>query len=248
MSDKSFDLAERKRNQRKSHRVFCQVIDDGEHCILDPLPDGAGPVFRIHKQYVDGADDAISTSSSLGAEVVGVHVQDNAPVTRVESGRFDPFAFNLGSEALIRTLSVGDWSWASLQPLFDTTGCSVAGCPFHRPAQEQPGIFYCALNLSDCVLRAGYAMPTATNVNYCPHGRARNADGMARIVRAQNGGSIDHSGWADRPSWNGVVFFSGGPSLSGATGHIDLYDGSSKSALHAQYADATTVWFWQLGA
>ncbi len=176
-----------------------------------------------------------------------VRIEVGAPMMRIESTRFDPIEF--GSTTLpLRRTSSNDWSWSRLSPLFGRDGCSVAGCPYHRPPQDPPGIFYCALNLSDCILRASYSLPTADLVNYCPHGRARNADGMARIVKNQNSGKIDHSGWDDRPAWNGIVFFAGGPSLGGATGHIDLYDGAAKDALHASYPDATTVWFWQLGA
>jgi hypothetical protein len=69
---------------------------------------------------------------------------------------------------------------------------------------------------------------------------------MARIVRAKNDNRIDASGWDNRPDWNGIVFFAGGPSLGGATGHIDLYDGSTQMGVHATYTDAITIWFWRL--
>lgn len=132
-----------------------------------------------------------------------------------------------------------------MQPLFGITGCSVAGCPFRfDPASD---FNFCALNLSDALVRAPYILPDAVNVNYCTHGRVRNADGMARVCRKQNGGGIDLQGWENRPSWNAIVYFEGGPSLGGATGHIDLYDGQTKKGLHASYPDAAVVWFWKLG-
>jgi hypothetical protein len=59
--------------------------------------------------------------------------------------------------------------------------------------------------------------------------------------------TLDHSGWSDRLSWNGIVHFEGGPDLDGATGHIDLYDGATKDAVYTSYPTATTVWFWKLG-
>jgi hypothetical protein len=139
--------------------------------------------------------------------------------------------------------STTDWKWSKVLPLFGTGGCSVAGCPFRfDPAST---FNYCALNLSDALVRVPYALPAAANVNYCNHQRVRNADGMARICRAQNEGAIDSQGWASRPSWNGIVYFEGG--FVGATGHIDLYDGSTRQGLHANYPDATVVWFWKLG-
>jgi hypothetical protein len=139
-----------------------------------------------------------------------------------------------------------DWKWAKVQPLFDFTGCSVQQCPFAFNSTN-PAIFFCALNLSDALLKAPYTLPAATNVNVCAHGRVRNADGMARTCRAQNGGAIDQSGWANRPAWNGIAYFEGGPSLGGATGHIDLYDGTTRDCLHKSYSDAAVVWFWKLG-
>jgi len=103
------------------------------------------------------------------------------------------------------------------------------------------------LNLSDALIRTHYTLPPALDVNYCPHHRVRNADGLARVCIAQNQGITDLRGWANRPSWNAIVFFEGGPRLSGATGHIDLYDGSTRNALHATYQDAAAVSFWKLG-
>jgi hypothetical protein len=130
------------------------------------------------------------------------------------------------------------WSWQAARIHFGTVGCSVPGCPFHGCTE----FFCCALNLSDALIVAGYTLPGAQNVNYCPHQRVRNADGMARICNAQNGGRPDVSGWANRPNWKGIVYFEG--NLGQATGHIDLWDG--QQGVHAQYSNATTIWFWQM--
>ena len=130
------------------------------------------------------------------------------------------------------------WSWQSTRKHFGTVGCSVPGCPFHGCTE----FFCCALNLSDALIGAGYTLLGAPNVNYCPHQRVRNADGMARICNAQNGGRPDVSGWANRLNWKGIVYFEG--NLGQATGHIDLWDG--QQGAHAQYPNATTIWFWQM--
>jgi hypothetical protein len=84
---------------------------------------------------------------------------------------------------------------------------------------------------------------------------------MARICDAQNGGAPDLSGWSKRPSWNGIVYFEGNLALEEekephpfsklgllVTGHVDLYDGATRDAVHKSYPSATTVWFWKLGA
>jgi hypothetical protein len=151
--------------------------------------------------------------------------------------------------------STQDWIYRNVVALFPRHGCSVASCSYHFPpdCSSQPGTFCCALNVSDALIRAGYTLPAAISVNYCNHtssaangtNRVRNADGMSRICRQQNGGVIDVSGWASRPSWKGIVYFEGGPDLGGATGHIDFWDGAS--AVHTQYPTAATVWFWRLG-
>lgn len=62
MSQKSFEIAERKRNQTRFHSVMCQVVDDGEYYILDPDPDASGPVYRIQKRFVD-VDPSIPSDS-----------------------------------------------------------------------------------------------------------------------------------------------------------------------------------------
>ncbi len=162
--------------------------------------------------------------------------------------------------------STKDWKYSSVLAQFGANGCSVPGCPFNHPegcGTDQ--VFCCALNLSDAIIKAGYSLPDADNVNYCAHNRVRNADGMARVTRAQNGGAIDASTWANRPSWKGIVFFEGGLGLTetyekaardvrapsdfakvfAVTGHIDLWDGTK--GVHATYSDATTIWFWRLG-
>jgi hypothetical protein len=159
-----------------------------------------------------------------------------------------PSASSVPAESAPQTLFISDWSYSRILARFGTTGCTVPGCPFHDDGSGTPAIFFCALNLSDAILRAGYTLPPASNVNYCTHAnpRVRNADGMARIVRAKNGGAIDVSGWANRPSWQGIVYFEGGPDLQNATGHIDLWDGTR--GVHAQYPTATTIWFWRLAA
>jgi hypothetical protein len=139
---------------------------------------------------------------------------------------------------------INDWSYSRIDGYFETSGCSVSGCYFNNwPGNK------CALNLSDAILRAGYTLPGAANVQYCDspahsNPRVRNADGMARIVKAKNGGRIDVTGYANRPSWKGIVYFEGG--IGNATGHIDLWTGTSGK--HANYPDAQVVWFWQLAA
>ena len=145
--------------------------------------------------------------------------------------------------------STKDWKWESVQPLFGESGCSITACPFHQ-APKCNEILCCALNLSDALIRAGHALPAAANVNYCAHNRVRNADGMARTCNAQNGGTFDVSGWANKPSWRGIVYFEGDLAVDfashmRATGHIDLWNGTK--ALHAQFPNANVVWFWRMG-
>jgi len=136
-------------------------------------------------------------------------------------------------------MSTTDWSYSNAIKYFGNNGCSQPGCPFNGCQ----GFLCCALNLSDALIQAGYSLPAATNVNYCPHKRVRNADGMARICNVQNGGNPDASTWAHRPAWKGIVYFEG--NLGQATGHIDFWNGTD--AVHASYPSATTIWFWQLG-
>lgn len=142
--------------------------------------------------------------------------------------------------------STQDWSYSRVRVLFPNDGCTHPGCNFRRAVH--PSWNFCALNLSDALLRSGYALPAAADVNTCdpahPKPRVRNADGMARICRAKNGGAIDASGWVNRPAWNGIVFFEG--NLGNVTGHIDLWDGTQ--GVHGNYPQATTVWFWRMGA
>ncbi|TGD72192.1 hypothetical protein E4634_16120 [Mangrovimicrobium sediminis] len=156
--------------------------------------------------------------------------------------------------------STKDWKYDKVEAKFKEIGCIVSGCEFNHPQGcKSASVLCCALNLSDAVISAGYSLPSASNVNYCPHGRVRNADGMARVTKSQNSGAIDATGWANKPSWKGIVYFEGGLALSQiydgltrnskslilATGHIDLWNGSG--AVHAEYPDAATIWFWRLG-
>jgi len=139
-------------------------------------------------------------------------------------------------------MSTQDWKWNKVRPLFPKHGCSETDCEFHKPPDcSGDEIFCCALNVSDALIRATYTLPGADQVNYCPHDRVRNADGMARVCRAQNGGRVDASEWENRPEWKGIVYFEGGT----VTQHIDLWDGSG--AVHTQFPDADTVWFWKMG-
>jgi len=140
--------------------------------------------------------------------------------------------------------STQSWSYSAAVALFPTHGCSEIACEFHLPPDcaGHSGVFCCALNLSDALMRVGYALPASTDVNYCDHGRVRNADGMARICRKQNSGAIDASSWSNRPSWKGIVYFEGGE----VTQHIDFWDGAS--AVHTQYPSANVIWFWKLGS
>lgn len=139
--------------------------------------------------------------------------------------------------------STKDWSWETVVPLFPKHGCSVRDCEFYLPpdCSSRPNTFCCALNLSDALIRAGYSLPNADEVNYCGHERVRNADGMARICKKQNDDKIDVSGWANRPSWKGIVYFEGGT----VTQHIDFWNGTS--AEHTQFPGADVVWFWRMG-
>lgn len=172
---------------------------------------------------------------------------------------FDPLAlgflahpiklFTIQGGNLSEAQLISDWSYQRIFERFGSSGCSVNGCRYHDSGAGASDIYYCSLNLSDGILLAGYTLPSATNVNYCDqpvhaNPRVRNADGMARVVKAKNGGRIDVSGWTNRPAWRGIVYFEGGPDLSGATGHIDLWSGSD--AVHKAYPSATTIWFWQL--
>jgi hypothetical protein len=167
--------------------------------------------------------------------------------------------------------STKDWSYENVVAKFGETGCSIAGCSFSHPSGcASANVLCCALNLSDAIVQAGFTLPVAADVNYCDHSgnsgkRVRNADGLARVVRVQNGSLIDASTWKKRPNWKGIVFFEGGLALRSiyeeiaqtddaprdftsvfrATGHIDLWDGTK--GVHAQYPDADTIWFWKLG-
>jgi hypothetical protein len=147
----------------------------------------------------------------------------------------------------VSVTSTQDWSWSKVRPLFGRFGCSVKGCEFHRPPDcKGDTVFCCALNVSDALMRAEYKLPAASDVNYCtghgsPAPRVRNADGMARICNAQNGGRPDASEWKNRPKWKGIVYFEGGS----VTQHIDLWDG--EGAVHQPYPGAAVVWFWKLG-
>lgn len=148
-----------------------------------------------------------------------------------------------------KTRSTQDWLWSKVFPIFGDHGCSVRGCPFSRPGGCDD-ILCCALNVSDALIRAGYILPGAANINCCDHHRVRNADGMARVCNEQNGGNPDVRGWENRPNWKGFVYFGGALRLEFAahvlaTGHIDLWDG--RKAVHTQYPGADTVWFWRLG-
>jgi hypothetical protein len=167
----------------------------------------------------------------------------------------------------LRLAKCQDWNYAAVASKFGTSGCSYPGCHYNGICDPSSAVFCCALNLSDALIQAGISLPQASNVNYCdqpphPNPRVRNADGLARICNAQNGGAPDASGWANRPKWKGIVFF--GPPLGlfgaedsgfrtepeknielAATGHIDLWDG--QHAVHASYPGAATVWFWKLG-
>jgi Type VI secretion system (T6SS), amidase effector protein 4 len=131
------------------------------------------------------------------------------------------------------------WEYDMIANEFGTSGCRIVDCPYHNAGNV---LLACALNLSDAILTAGYTLPAAANVNYCPHCRVRNADGMARVVRAALGGP-HASGWSRRPTWKGIVYFEDGPQLADVTGHIDLWDGTK--AVHASYSSASVVWFFK---
>jgi hypothetical protein len=69
---------------------------------------------------------------------------------------------------------------------------------------------------------------------------------MAKLVKKQNGGAIDASGWTSRPAWKGIVFFEGAAG-SGITGHVDLWAGTQ--GIHGTYSDwGGVIWFWKLGS
>jgi len=248
-TDKLLALAEAKAEYQTWHVTRACVVADGEnHYILDPSPDRNGPVFRIGRESVRLGDESKQLAESRDNQLQELLVRVDSPVTRVEHGRLE--ASSLFSDALFRPLraSTQSWSWGTVHPHFGDSGCSELQCPYHRSSGTPAGINFCALNLSDVFIRSGYTLLQASDVQYCQHGRVRNADGMARVVRAQNGGAIDASGWQNRPTWNGIVFFEGGPDLTNVTGHIDLYKGATQSAIHAEYPNASTVWFWKLGS
>jgi Type VI secretion system (T6SS), amidase effector protein 4 len=131
----------------------------------------------------------------------------------------------LTRKARVVIARITDWSYSRILGLFGSNGCSVPNCRYHNPGAQPPDIYYC---------------------DQPPHSspRVRNADGMARIVKAKNGGRVDVVGWANRPRWQGIVYFEGGPDLSDATGHIDLWNGTA--GVHGTYPSAEVVWFWQL--
>lgn len=144
---------------------------------------------------------------------------------------------------------ISDWSYQRVFERFGSSGCSLTNCYFRHSGASPSDLFYCALNLSDAILQAGYTLPSAPDVKYCDspahaNPRVRNADGLARIVRAKNGGAIDASEWRNRPAWKGIVYFEGGPDFSRASGHIDLWNGTG--AVHKAYPSASVVWFWRL--
>jgi hypothetical protein len=223
------------------------VYEDGGYTVVDFSSGGSGPLycFRTEDIIVDSA------AGAEGNAVRGLSIREGSPCVRLEATTFSKakaFGDEYEPSQLFFPNSTQDWSWAKVYPKFGKGGCTTSKCPYN--AVEHPGsdLFYCSLNLSEALIASGYTLPAASNVNYCDHKRVRNADGMARICKVQNGGAIDESGWDKRPSWNGIVYFEGGPSLSNATGHIDLYDGKTKTAVHTSYPDANVVWFWKMGA
>jgi hypothetical protein len=142
--------------------------------------------------------------------------------------------------------STQDWSFERLLTLFNKSGCTISGCPFRDVGG---GVLNsCALDLSDAILRSGYFLPSISEpYNKCPHvnPRVRGADIMARLTRVQNNGALDASGWANRPSWKGIVFFEEPNPGNSLTGHIDLWDGSH--GVHGEYsAWGGVIWFWRL--
>jgi len=224
------------------------VYEDGGYTVVDFSRGGSGPLYCFRPED-------ITVDPAAGAEedpARGMSIREGSPCVRLEATTFSrakAFGDDHEPSQLFFTGSTQDWSWTKVYPKFGEVGCIVQGCPYNKA--QNPGnsdLFYCALNLSEALLASGYTLPAASSVNYCAHKKVRNADGMSRICKVQNGGAIDESGWDRRPSWNGIVYFEGGPRLSNATGHIDLYDGKTRSAVHASYPDANVVWFWKMGA
>jgi hypothetical protein len=241
-------LLQRKAEDR--YRAEGIVYEDGGYTVVDFSRGGSGPLYCFRHED-------IAVDPAAGAEVNatrGLSIREGSPCVKLEATTFSS-AKALGDDhepsqltQLLFPSSTQDWSWAKVYPNFGRGGCIVAGCPYNSAEHPGSDLFYCALNLSQALIASGYTLPAASSVNYCAHKKVRNADGMARICKMQNGGGIDESGWDKRPSWNGIVYFEGGPDLSNATGHIDLYDGKTKKALHESYPTANVVWFWKMGA
>ncbi len=217
---------------------------EGALIIIESHPGECGSILILHSNNVRNLDE-VESAEKLGRWAV-VEYDPDATALQAHRVSLSTLKSTAPDERLIT-----DWSYQKIFDEFKADGCSVAGCHYHNSGAGSSNIYYCALNLSDAILRAGYSLPSATNVKYCDlpqpahsNPRVRNADGMARIVKSKNGGRIDRSGWANRPAWKGIVFFEGGPDLTGATGHIDLWDGSD--AVHKSYPTASVVWFWQL--
>ncbi len=145
--------------------------------------------------------------------------------------------------------STQDWSYERILTLFNSSGCTITGCPYRDVGGGT--INSCALDLSDAVLRASYTLPIISDpYNKCPHTnpRVRGADIMARLARAQNNATVDASGWANRPPWKGIVFFEEPDPATSLTGHIDLWDGASGKGVHGTYPTwGGVIWFWKLG-
>ena len=230
-----------KNSRSKNHVIVSGLVTDlGEYFAVETRPGERAPSLIV---------PAIAVLNRLATQRAGENGTWAQLAVQREAVAYHGYPIDLTAvtgPSQPQARAISDWSYAAIAGKFDKTGCSVAGCPFHNSGDSEPGIFYCALNLSDAIIRAGYSLPSAINVNYCAHAkpRVRNADGMARVVKSKNGGAVDVSGYANRPNWKGIVYFEGG--FQNATGHINLWNGTS--GVHANYPNATTVWFWRLGA
>ena len=119
-------------------------------------------------------------------------------------------------------------SFPELEAKLANDGCGVASCAYHRHSPDEN---LCAPSLSNAFIEAGYDLPPlTTGYPRCEHAdaRIRSADDMGRNVLPSLLGRPTSHGWPNAPLTPGVVYVdmpNPAPGESGATGHVDLWDG-----------------------
>jgi len=143
-------------------------------------------------------------------------------------------------DTTISTMS--GFSFAKIREHFSESGCTKRDCSYgatythgHRDA----------LDLHNALFNAGYDLGTGGN-HYkghilCPHRRLRSSKGLVDLI-TEKIGKPAASGWENKPSWKGIVFFLDHETLH--HGHIDLWDG--EKGVHKTFPNSPQVLFWKL--